>query len=241
MKYGRTARWKETFDSLACCSFQRYGFKIGENITTTLQDGTPITMRCIKKFDNTGDIQITINDGIEDMINKAVTRLLDENIKTLNNKLETKWNKTIEMKSSNLSSDITDMSNNIVQLLRDDIKTAQDKQNSDWTKSNAILANQVNQTEAEVTSLQTKVTEINQSLQHLPGKWSQGSYCILANGDCPAGFTKKSGVIRAIKNIAGDYRYIKEEQFGDSKISCHATCGDPNNWNADIYIVTCCK
>lgn len=97
------------------------------------------------------------------------------------------------------------------------------------------------QNEAEVTSLQTMVTDINQSLQHLPGKWSQGSYCVLANGDCPAGFTKKSGVIRAIKNIAGDYRYIKEEQFGDSKISCHATCGDPNNWNADIYIVTCCK
>ena len=35
-----------------------------------------------------------------------------------------------------------------------------------------------------------EIADINSNLPNLPGKWSGGSYCILANGNCPAGFTR---------------------------------------------------
>ena len=35
-----------------------------------------------------------------------------------------------------------------------------------------------------------EITNINESLPNLPGKWSGGSYCIFANGECPKGFAR---------------------------------------------------
>jgi hypothetical protein len=72
-------------------------------------------------------------------------------------------------------------------------------------------------------------------------QWPSGSYCILASGSCPSGFSRRSGYMKAISLFASDGRYIKQETFGDSKIKCHGGCGQYGNWIGELYINACCK
>lgn len=69
------------------------------------------------------------------------------------------------------------------------------------------------------------------------GRWPSGSYCILANGNCPSGFSRSHGYMRAVRMYATSSAYMKQVYFGDSKIICHGSCVV----RGDLYITACCK
>ncbi len=101
----------------------------------------------------------------------------------------------------------------------------------DFTDGTIISASQMNQ---NFDVLYAKVNELDQ-------KWPEGSYCILANGSCPAGFSRAQGHIMAIRNFAADDAYLRQANFGDSYIHCHGSCGQfPDNY-AELSMTTCCK
>ena len=78
-------------------------------------------------------------------------------------------------------------------------------------------------------------------VDNLPGKWSGGSYCILANGNCPDGFTRYAGHMKAINMwICVDDAHLTEVVFGDSNIKRYPTCAS-NNAFGEITITACCK
>lgn len=72
-------------------------------------------------------------------------------------------------------------------------------------------------------------------------KWPPGSYCILANGKCPAGFSMLSGQMRAISMYSANTTYLKTASFGTNKISCHGKCGMYGHWIGDLFMSACCK
>merc|ERR1711874_59441 len=79
-----------------------------------------------------------------------------------------------------------------------------------------------------------------EEMSNLPGKWSDGSYCILSNGECPDGFTKMSGYLNALNIYSCATNYIKESHFGDSRMTKHGNNCQWGNY-AEIAIVACCK
>ena len=52
------------------------------------------------------------------------------------------------------------------------------------------IAEVVANSDNHFAQVEKEIADINANLPNLPGKWSGGSYCILANGACPAGFTR---------------------------------------------------
>ena len=111
----------------------------------------------------------------------------------------------------------------LLQKMKASEKQQSSKSDKTVDKINAIFSSQMDQTDASLSTLNTKLAQTNQNLQNLPGKWSAGSYCILASGSCPTGFTKQSGHIRAISTYAANTNYIGQQRFGDSKLACHGT------------------
>ena len=89
--------------------------------------------------------------------------------------------------------------------------------------------------------METQIADIKERLPNLPGKWSDGSYCILANGGCPAGFTRYEGYLKALRIYRCTTSYLKEVFFGDSKLSKHG-CKNENDlaWS-EVHIQACCK
>ena len=77
-----------------------------------------------------------------------------------------------------------------------------------------------------------------QKLTLLASTWREGSYCILANGDCPPGFSRSEGYTHAVKvwSCTGS---TSPATFGDSYFRHHRQCNHGNY--ADITIVACCK
>ena len=73
------------------------------------------------------------------------------------------------------------------------------------------------------------------------GQWPPGSYCILASGSCPAGFTRSQGHLRALKQYSHTSAYITQATFGSSYIRCHGRCGQYGQWVGDLVIAACCK
>ena len=72
--------------------------------------------------------------------------------------------------------------------------------------------------------------------------WPKGHYCIFKSGTCPLGFIEKSGHMKAIGMYSGVGWYFKENNFGDSRISCHQSCSKTvDNWHGEFVLVTCCK
>ncbi len=69
--------------------------------------------------------------------------------------------------------------------------------------------------------------------------WPEGSYGILANGDCPDGFVRHEGKLLAIKLFANDVRYISPSTFGNSNLGIH-NLGRSGNLG-DLNLVTCIK
>ena len=108
--------------------------------------------------------------------------------------------------------------------------------------------NQMSQNSStELKAEMSKTKELNQEKfdrlesELSQGKWSPGSYCIFASGTCPPGFARHEGHMLAISTYSANTNYIKEQQFGDSRISCHGPCGKWPNWYGELFIVVCCK
>ena len=103
------------------------------------------------------------------------------------------------------------------------------------------LTDEIANSNDQFSQVEIKIADIKKSLPNLPGKWSDGSYCILANGGCPAGFTRYEGYLKALRIYRCTTNYLKEVFFGDSKLSKHG-CKDENDlaWS-EVHIQACCK
>merc|ERR1719308_338695 len=95
-------------------------------------------------------------------------------------------------------------------------------------------------------SYQDNIVKFRQSMcqyvamNQLPGKWSGGSYCILANGACPPGFARYQGHLYAIKMYSHLPQWVGKARFGDSFIQCHGTNCQYTNY-AELRLTSCCK
>ena len=125
-------------------------------------------------------------------------------------------------------SQISCLVDTIVDIVKTDITTAIRQE------YRQTLAETVNKLTASIKDLQHKYDQVK-----IP-RWPPGSYCILANGNCPSGFKQAYGYLRAIMQYAVNPTYIKQATFGSSKIQCHGSCGQ---WGAysELHLVTCCK
>ena len=103
------------------------------------------------------------------------------------------------------------------------------------------LSDEVANSNNQFSQVETKIADIKKSLPNLPGKWSDGSYCILANGGCPAGFARYEGHLKALRIYRCNTAYLREVFFGDSKLSKHG-CSNENDlaWS-EVHIQACCK
>ena len=93
----------------------------------------------------------------------------------------------------------------------------------------------------DIRSSRSLIEEQESALQKvtlLATTWKEGSYCILANGDCPPGFSRSEGYAHAVSvwSCSGS---ISPATFGDSYFRHHRQCNHGNY--ADITIVACCK
>ena len=235
-KLGKAAVWQETFDSTACCSFQRFGFKIGQNISSTMQDGSAVNLMCVRRYDGQADIVMKLNDGFSGLINRTVAEQVDRKLEDSMNLLSAKWNQTLQTRNAKLRAEFN-QTNTILMDSLSSLKVKLDNNKVELDSNKVKLDNH----KGELDNYKVELDKYKQMLQNMPGKWSPGSYCFLANGSCPKGFTRHDGHLRAISMYAASTSYLKEEKFGDSKISCHGTCGQyPKNYG-EIFIVTCCK
>ena len=98
---------------------------------------------------------------------------------------------------------------------------------------------------AKIRMLESHVEGMDRSLQNLQGdverlnsSCTAGSYCILANGECPQGFSRSTGGISTIRvwSCTGN---VSPATLGDSYIRHHRQC--ENGDYSEILIVTCCK
>lgn len=103
----------------------------------------------------------------------------------------------------------------------------------------AAIEGQLNQ---QVQQNHMLLVDLLKKVQNTSAKrWPSGSYCILANGTCPRNFKTINGHMRAISMYSPNATYLKEAQFGSSKIQCHGRCGKYGHWIGDLYIRACCK
>ena len=104
-----------------------------------------------------------------------------------------------------------------------------------YTSLNRQLGNKIIQTHKTLIDMQEK-TRVMDS----PG-WNPGSYCILADGQCPSGFTNVKGEMRGISMFYGNSTYLEQAMIGSSKIGCFGSCGDREPWFGELSISACCK
>ena len=91
---------------------------------------------------------------------------------------------------------------------------------------------------------QQKIKELSQKVQNMNTNppWPLGSYCILQSGNCPPGFKPIYGHMLAMSVYSGSNAYIRQAQFGNSRIGCHAGCTSrKDHWLGDLVLSTCCK
>ena len=50
---------------------------VGQNISTTLQDGSGVNLMCVRRYDGRVDIIMKLDDGIGGLINRTVAKLVD--------------------------------------------------------------------------------------------------------------------------------------------------------------------
>merc|ERR1712141_527499 len=81
---------------------------------------------------------------------------------------------------------------------------------SHFIQVEASIGSHIESTTSHFIKLENEIFNINGTLPNLPGKWSGGSYCILTNGECPEGFTRHYGHLRAIKMYDCTDYYIHE-------------------------------
>ena len=109
----------------------------------------------------------------------------------------------------------------------------------------ASVRKEYQQALAHATSMLTsRLDELQRQIDQIPKEpqWPKGSYCILANGECPAGFQKFSGYMKAVKQYEATGAYIQPVTFGSSRIQCHLHgCGKHGQWIGDLVLTSCCK
>merc|ERR1712212_337908 len=159
-----------------------------------------------------------------------------ENVSSLVQKMIENESSTIDtladstMAQSNKPSAVAKLVDRITDIVKRDITTSlRDEYGKALTQNMAQLT-------AQLIALQRRI-------DHVPKapKWPSGSYCILANGDCPAGFTQSSGYMKAVAQYAPTGTYIKAATFGSSKIQCHGNCGKHGQWIGDLTLTARCK
>jgi len=116
------------------------------------------------------------------------------------------------------------------------------------TKQQAETNTAVQTVDGKVNEVDEKYFDATQNLEQRmetvednAGIWPPGSYCILASGACPKGFTKHSAYMKALKMAKLNAKYLKTDQFGDSSIGCHGYCQERYGVYADLEINSCCK
>ena len=133
--------------------------------------------------------------------------------------------KELEGKGTDLSSNLQNLTQKV-----ETVETATEK-----------IGGQVVELESAETDLSSNIQNLETKVESVEKTWSAGSYCIMANGTCPAGFTRFEGFVKALTNYQTRSTYLKEAHFGSSFIGCYGQCGNHNPWNANIIIVACCK
>ncbi|EDO36102.1 predicted protein [Nematostella vectensis] len=102
-----------------------------------------------------------------------------------------------------------------------------------WQKRFAIMYSDLKQTRESVIAI--KSTTKNKS------EWPSGRYCILANSECPAGFTRQQSFVKAMYLYATTNKFVSGGRIGSSYIGCYGDrCGQYGNYGV-VNIVGCCK
>jgi hypothetical protein len=88
------------------------------------------------------------------------------------------------------------------------------------------------------------LNKAGQCENRLNASWTNGSMCVLSNGACPAGFTRHSGHMRAVRiyvNQSNPATYLTPANFGDSHISWHGYPYQYGEYAGDLVLSACCK
>jgi len=105
-------------------------------------------------------------------------------------------------------------------------------------QANAKVYNQIIDLKNENIALRNQVNQV----QDAPAKWPPGKYCIWKSGDCPAGFSMRSGYTGSNVHMNGD---VKEVQIGDSNIEIQEsrcrTCVKRFGMFVKLDLKACCK
>ena len=91
---------------------------------------------------------------------------------------------------------------------------------------------------------QQQIKELSQKIQNMNTNppWPSGSYCVLQSGKCPPGFKPIYGHMLAMSVFSGSNVYIRQAQFGNSRIGCHAGCTSrKDHWLGELVLSACCK
>jgi len=101
-----------------------------------------------------------------------------------------------------------------------------------------VIKTKMSGSEYNVEGLERSLESLTSDMKRLATSWTPGSYCVLANGDCPPGFSRASGSIHAL-SVWSCTGSTAQATLGSSFIRHHRQCTHGNY--ADITIVTCCK
>ena len=139
-----------------------------------------------------------------------------------------------------------------IEQLKSDLSASR-KRISDLEEKQNGQGKNLNGTRTEIEGLTDDMSTVQDKIENLEAgeseltarveglSWPDGSYCILASGDCPAGFTRHYGHIRAFNTYSHIPSYIQPAVFGDSYMRCHGPCGRHTSWDAEFAITSCCK
>ena len=143
-------------------------------------------------------------------------------------------------KVSAITTSLIEARNEIDQLKSkiDKLEEGQTEQNKNLSGNNAEIEGLKSDLSAKIEDLEEGQSELTAQIGEV--SWPEGSYCILASGACPAGFTRYSGHIKAF-DTASHSSHIKPAVFGDSYMGCHGYCGQHTSWDAEFGITSCCK
>ena len=192
-------------------NIEKLSNQISQTEMNVVQMKTEIEANCTKRF-------------------KAVEK--DIQYLTINLQAESSERKSFYLVGQNISSRLAVMENKIQHMKeRMDRETSNLKQEQDMLKAAS---------NTETNKLENDIIQMRGAMNQLPGKWSGGSYCILANGACPPGFARYQGHLYAIKMYSHLPQWVGKARFGDSFIQCHGTNCQYTNY-AELRLTSCCK
>ena len=176
----------------------------------------------------------------------AITTSLIEarnEIDQLKKKLEegqTEQNKILSGNKAEIDGLKSDLSASLVKI--EDLEEGQ----NELTETLSETTTEIDGLKSDRSASLVKIEDLEEGQSELTAQigevsWPEGSYCILASGACPAGFTRYSGHIRAFDTYNYTPTYITPVVFGDSYMGCHGPCGQYTSHDAEFGITSCCK